>query len=74
MISKYTVSGMTCGNCVNHVTEEVSELDGVRNVSVALDGGTMLIESDERIPFDSVIEAVREAGNYSVVEHVIATE
>lgn len=68
MITKYTVSGMTCGNCVNHVTEEVSEVDGVRNVSVALDGGAMLIESDERIPFDSIIEAVQEAGNYSVVE------
>ena len=36
MISKYTVSGMTCGNCVNHVTEEVSEVAGVDNVSVTL--------------------------------------
>ena len=68
MISKYTVSGMTCGNCVNHVTEEVSEVDGVANVSVTLDDGSMLIESAERIPFDAIIEAVREAGNYSVVE------
>jgi Cu+-exporting ATPase len=68
MISKYTVSGMTCGNCVNHVTEEVSEVEGVANVTVTLDDGSMLIESDERIPFDAIIEAVREAGNYSVVE------
>lgn len=67
MIAKYTVTGMTCGNCVNHVTEEVSEVTGVNNVSVSLDGN-MSVESDERIPFDSIIEAVREAGDYSVVE------
>lgn len=68
MQTTYTVSGMTCGNCVHHVTEEVSEIDGVRNVNVQLDGGVMVVESDESIPFDAVIEAVKEAGDYSVVE------
>ena len=68
MISKYTVSGMTCGNCVNHVTEEVSEVEGVANVTVTLEDGSMLVESAERIPSDAIIEAVREAGSYSVVE------
>ena len=68
MITKYTVSGMTCGNCVSHVTEEVSEVDGVKNVNVTLEDGSMLVESDERVPFDSIIEAVREAGDYTVVE------
>lgn len=67
MIAKYTVTGMTCGNCVNHVTEEVSEVTGVTNVSVSLDGN-MSVESHERVPFDSIVEAVREAGDYSVVE------
>ena len=69
MITNYTVTGMTCGNCVNHVTEEVSEVEGVTGVNVQLDGGRMAVESDERIPFDAIIEAVREAGdNYVVVE------
>ena len=68
MITKYTVSGMTCGNCVSHVTEEVSEVEGVTGVNVQLDGGRMAVESDERIPFDAIIEAVREAGDYTVVE------
>ena len=68
MITKYTVYGMTCGNCVSHVTEEVSEVEGVKNVNVTLEDGSMLVESDERVPFDSIIEAVREAGDYTVVE------
>lgn len=68
MITQYKVSGMTCGNCVNHVTEEVSEVPGVKNVNVVLEGGAMSVESDERIPFDAIIEAVKEAGDYTVVE------
>lgn len=68
MITNYTVTGMTCGNCVNHVTEEVKEVAGVSNVSVTLEGGRMVVESQERIPFDAIIEAVKEAGEYAVVE------
>lgn len=68
MITNYIVSGMTCGNCVNHVTEEVRELEGVTNVTVQLEGGTMVVESSDRIAFDSILEAVGEAGNYTVVE------
>lgn len=69
METKYIVSGMTCGNCVAHVTEEVRELDGVNDVSVQLESGEMVVSSDQRLPFDSIIEAVKEAGDeYSVVE------
>ena len=35
----YTVSGMTCGHCVASVTEEVSEIAGVRSVDVDLATG-----------------------------------
>lgn len=68
MRSEYNVSGMTCDRCAAHVTEEVSEIEGVTGVNVSFESGEMIIESDERIPFDSVIEAVKEAGNYTVVE------
>lgn len=68
MISNYTVTGMTCGNCAHHVTEEVQGIDGVTGVHVDHISGQMTIESDQRIPFDAVIEAVAEAGDYSVNE------
>lgn len=67
METKYTVTGMTCGNCVAHVTEEVSEIAGVENVDVQLEGGAMTVTSAEVIPFDKIEEAVKEAGdNYEV--------
>lgn len=63
----YTVTGMTCGNCVNHVTEEVSEIPGVTAVNVELEGGAMTVTSDAEISFDAIKEAVAEAGEYTVV-------
>lgn len=68
MISKYTITGMTCGRCAAHITEEVSELDGVTGVNVSYEGASMIVESEDRLPFDAIIEAVSEAGEYSVVE------
>ncbi|RMB61669.1 heavy-metal-associated domain-containing protein [Tessaracoccus antarcticus] len=68
MISRYIITGMTCGRCAAHITEEVSELDGVTGVNVSYDSASMLVESEERLPFDAIIEAVAEAGEYSVVE------
>ena len=68
MISKYSITGMTCGRCAAHITEEVSELDGVTGVNVSHEEGTMIVESRDRIPYDAIIEAVSEAGEYSVVE------
>ena len=62
MKSKYVVTGMTCGHCVNHVTEEVSALPGVRKVKVKLDDGSMAITSAEPIDFDAIKAAVTEAG------------
>lgn len=68
MIWKYSITGMTCDRCAAHITEEVSELDGVTGVHVSHESATMMVESKERLPFDAIIEAVSEAGDYSVVE------
>lgn len=68
MITNYTVTGMTCEHCVNHVTEEVSALDGVQSVDVQLDGGTMAVTSDSEVDFAKITEAVAEAGDYTVAK------
>jgi len=65
MQTRYRVTGMTCDHCVAHVTEEVSALPGVTNVSVCLEG-TMLVDSLTPLDFSSVAEAVSEAGDYTV--------
>jgi len=64
--SVYTVNGMTCGHCVSSVTEEISQIDGVRNVAVELDSGKVTVTSDEPVAEDDVRAAVTEAG-YTLV-------
>ncbi len=65
-----TVEGMTCGHCVKAVTDEISGLDGVRDVTVDLvvDGvSTVTISADNAVPTSDLADAVSEAG-YSLVE------
>ncbi len=62
----YTVSGMTCEHCVKAVTEEVSEIPGVTGVTVDLASGSLDITSNEPIDLDRIVEAVDEAGDYTV--------
>jgi copper chaperone len=59
---KYTVTGMTCQHCVNAVTEEISEIDGVRTVEVDLATGKVVVLSDQPLTDDAVSAAVTEAG------------
>ena len=44
--ASYTVVGMTCGHCVNAVTEEVSAVPGVSTVDVDLESGGLTVTSD----------------------------
>lgn len=61
----YTVKGMTCAHCVASVTEEVSEVAGVQDVTVDLDSGRVTVVGDADAA--AVRAAVDEAG-YEVVE------
>lgn len=56
------VSGMTCGHCVQSVTEEISAIAGVTNVNVVLESGEVTIESDFELNNADLVAAVKEAG------------
>ena len=58
----YTVEGMTCGHCVNSVTEEVGQLPGVTDVNVELATGGLTVTSNNGIEDAAVRAAVEEAG------------
>ncbi|HET8915535.1 MAG TPA: heavy metal-associated domain-containing protein [Propionibacteriaceae bacterium] len=59
---EYRVSGMHCQHCVSSVTEEVSAISGVTDVTVDLDSGRLIVTSNTVIPFESIEAAVDEAG------------
>ena len=57
----YTVEGMSCEHCVASVREEVSEVDGVKDVDVDLDSGRLTVVG-ERFSDGAIKTAVEEAG------------
>jgi copper chaperone len=61
-IQTFTVSGMTCGHCVQAVTSELANLPGVSNVSVDLSTGVATVESSRALDSAEVGAAVDEAG------------
>ncbi len=58
--TEYTVHGMTCDHCVRSVTEEVTEVAGVRDVDVDLASGRLVVHGDADAA--AVRAAVAEAG------------
>lgn len=60
--TSYTVTGMTCQHCVRSVTEEISRIDNVSEVSVDLPTGVVTVRSSEAVSDGDVAEAVSEAG------------
>ncbi len=61
----YTVQGMTCSHCVASVTEEVTQVAGVKAVDVDLASGRLKVTGDG-VDDAAVRAAVDEAG-YEVV-------
>lgn len=58
-----TIEGMTCGHCVQSVTEGLTSLEGVRSVEVSLEAGQAVVEYDEdRLTTQAIQTKVAELG------------
>lgn len=60
--SNFTVIGMTCHSCAMTVTEEVTQVPGVDDVSVELATGRLTVTSDSNLDPALIKDAVEEAG------------
>jgi copper chaperone len=60
--STYTVTGMTCGHCVQSVQTEIAKIDGVTGVDVDLASGRVVVEGSAPIAEADIAAAVDEAG------------
>ena len=58
----YEVTGMTCEHCVNAVKGEISQLTGVDQVNVELEGGKVTVTSVAPVDDAEIRAAVEKAG------------
>lgn len=69
--STYQVTGMTCGHCVNAVSSELQNIDGVEDVTVDLNAhgaSTVTVTSAAPVQQGAVAAALDEAGDYHLVD------
>ena len=70
MSQTFSVTGLNCQSCVNHVTSALTALAGVSTVRVDLESGgpsTVYVEADRLLAEDEVQAALAEEGDYSLV-------
>ena len=60
------IDGMTCDNCVNHVTKALKDVVGVLLAEVTLEDEIAMIEHGDHVTMEILVAAVEEAG-YGVV-------
>ena len=56
------VKGMLCDHCVKHVTDALSNLEGVAEVRVSLDDATAVVKTAESVSDAALIAAIADAG------------
>ena len=62
MITKLHIEGMSCGNCVRHATNALTDLTGVESAQVDLESKSATIEHSSDVSVQQLINAVNEEG------------
>ena len=56
------IEGMSCGHCVMHVKNALTEINGVKDVNVELSSGTATVSFDKEVADEMLKEKVKTAG------------
>lgn len=62
------VGGMTCDDCVVHVTEALESVAGVESARVDLDSRSAVVTARPDVVADAIAAAVRTTGQYNAFE------
>jgi len=62
----FTVNGMTCVGCVEHVQETLKAVKGVTSFDVKLKENLAVVEFDPKITDATIIEAALKETNYEI--------
>ncbi|RLU22631.1 hypothetical protein DMN91_004909 [Ooceraea biroi] len=57
---------MTCERCVNAISKSLADLEGIRNIDISLDRGTVIVESD--LSYSVIQERIEKTGRRAVLK------
>lgn len=72
MIHHYDILGMHCENCIGKITKSIKTVPEVVNVTVTFRPPHATVEMKSHIPTETLNQAVKSAGNYSLKEAVVS--
>lgn len=61
------ITGMSCGNCVKHVTQALSKVPGVHHADVDLTSAHARIQAEDNLDAQRLIEALDEEGYPAII-------
>lgn len=64
--SEFTIDGMTCESCEEHVTHEILQLEGIGTVDVSYDKGNAVVEFDKNKTNENEITKAINSTGYTV--------
>ncbi len=59
------VGGMTCDDCVHHVTQALAAVPGVERATVDLETRSAVVEASPDVPAEALGSAIRASGKYN---------
>ena len=60
---QFSIEGMTCEGCENHVSNEVNKLSGITSIQVSYKNANAIIEFDSsKVSVNQIIEAIKTTG------------
>ena len=62
------VGGMTCDDCVVHVTRALESVPGVQRVTVDLESRSAVVAASPDVPATALAASVRATGQYNAFE------
>lgn len=65
---EFSISGMTCNSCSEHVNHEVNKLAGIINSNASYDNGNAIVEFDNSKTNITEIEKAINSTGYSVTD------
>ncbi|XP_011704983.1 PREDICTED: copper chaperone for superoxide dismutase-like [Wasmannia auropunctata] len=57
---------MTCERCVNAISKSIADLEGIRNVDISLERGTVTLETN--LPYFVIQERIERTGRQAVLK------
>ena len=66
--TEFTISGMTCASCEEHVNHEVNKLNGIVNSKASYENGNAIVEFDKTKTNETEIEKAINSTGYKVTD------